>query len=489
MAQFNPYAMDPALAQGFSRLSKALIGDAGQDLDIARKNRIEELLPYEVKTEEARANQANAGAYSNTMLGNRYKSETTNQDMKNEQLGALLESFKVLENSPEAAAAIMEATGINLTDPAAQSALVRALVGREGDINQTSSALTNVGEAKNTRRAENIALDPNQPMTERLLAQQLLGTTLGKYSDPTFPVTELTETNKTDITKNENDNAQADRDNIRDNETKENVANIEADAKVKEAEIEAAAREAYERYRTTAQYGPGGSEDRKQDKIIEQQKWVHNNTPLEITVADGKEIVLSPEAGVRLGIKPDEDGLYTLSGKPKLGNVVVKVGEEDVYLTPQDAELLGIPKNDAGQYVIKGNPKPTTKKSGSDKPNFSVPENVSNNLQDLSNAMISENDLDLPPQAQQVIIQVAGADYGENGSLTKAREILTKELGRVVTINPPGAMNQFNTVQIIIDEAVEFKEEYGSDKVVPMLINDLGFNEVQAQAILAHIGG
>lgn len=406
MAQFNPYAMDPALAQGFSRLSKALIGDAGQDLDIARKNRIEELLPYELKSEEALAAQRNAGAYSNTQLGNKYKSETTGQDLKNQQLGALLQSFEVLEKSPEAAAAIMEATGINLTDPAAQSALVRALVGREGNIDQTSSALTNIGEAKNTRRAENIALDPNQPIDERLLAQQFLGTNLGQYSNPDFAETELTANNERKLQENVNDNAQSGANNAATNEANIEIAEINAQADVDEATINANATEAYNNYKNNLIYGEGGSEDRKQASVVEQQRWEHNNEVLEITVEPGKEIVLSPAAGQRLGLEPDDDGLYTLDGRSKPGAFVVKVGEEDVYLTKEDADALGIPVNDKGQYVIKGNPK-----AGS-----------SNSRTNMQTANMSEEDVadverklaDRIPAAMEGLpanIQIAISDY------------------------------------------------------------------------------
>ena len=54
MAQ-NPYQMDPFLAQGFSNLTKALIGDPETDYQVARTNRVNTLLPLEQAQLEAAA--------------------------------------------------------------------------------------------------------------------------------------------------------------------------------------------------------------------------------------------------------------------------------------------------------------------------------------------------------------------------------------------------------------------------------------------------
>lgn len=49
----NPYQMDPFLQQGFSNLTKALIGDAETDYQVARTNRVNELLPLEKQQMQA----------------------------------------------------------------------------------------------------------------------------------------------------------------------------------------------------------------------------------------------------------------------------------------------------------------------------------------------------------------------------------------------------------------------------------------------------
>ena len=62
MARQNPYQMDPFLAQGFSSLTKALIGDAETDYQVARTNRVNELLPLEKRQIEAQILGSNASA-------------------------------------------------------------------------------------------------------------------------------------------------------------------------------------------------------------------------------------------------------------------------------------------------------------------------------------------------------------------------------------------------------------------------------------------
>ena len=54
--------MDPMLAQGFSSLTKALIGDPETDYQVARTNRVNELLPLEKQQMQAQIGGSNASA-------------------------------------------------------------------------------------------------------------------------------------------------------------------------------------------------------------------------------------------------------------------------------------------------------------------------------------------------------------------------------------------------------------------------------------------
>ena len=87
MARQNPYAMDPYLAQGFSNLTKALIGDAETDYQVARtdytksqQNRLDQLLPYELKSEEALAAQRNAAAVASQAMAKLRQAETLTEN-------------------------------------------------------------------------------------------------------------------------------------------------------------------------------------------------------------------------------------------------------------------------------------------------------------------------------------------------------------------------------------------------------------------------
>ena len=62
MPRQNPYMMDPLLAQGFSNLTKALIGDPETDYQVARTNRVNELLPLEKQQIQAQIGGSNASA-------------------------------------------------------------------------------------------------------------------------------------------------------------------------------------------------------------------------------------------------------------------------------------------------------------------------------------------------------------------------------------------------------------------------------------------
>ena len=72
--------MDPLLAQGFSNLTKALIGDPETDYQVARTgyqaaqtNRLNELLPFEIESEKGLASQRNSTAGNQAAQGKYYE--------------------------------------------------------------------------------------------------------------------------------------------------------------------------------------------------------------------------------------------------------------------------------------------------------------------------------------------------------------------------------------------------------------------------------
>mgnify|MGYP003664681078 CR=1 FL=1 len=80
MPSRNPYQMDPMLAQGFSSLTKALIGDPETDYQVARTNRVNELLPLEKQQMQAQIGGSNASAAAARALETLRQSQTLTED-------------------------------------------------------------------------------------------------------------------------------------------------------------------------------------------------------------------------------------------------------------------------------------------------------------------------------------------------------------------------------------------------------------------------
>ena len=88
MSRRNPYALDPNLMQGFSNLTRALIGSASDDAALAR----------------ARASDATAALR---------KSQTTGVDQENEMAASLYAAGNALATNPNFQSQIAKALGID----------------------------------------------------------------------------------------------------------------------------------------------------------------------------------------------------------------------------------------------------------------------------------------------------------------------------------------------------------------------------------------
>ena len=370
MSRRNPYALDPNLMQGFSNLTRALIGSASDDAALAR----------------ARASDATAALR---------KSQTTGVDQDNAMAASLYAAGNALATDPNFQSQIAKALGIDTlasefmgppapgqmrlgTDNATNMA--RTALGKYGSADQMTSAFGNIGEGADNSLARSMILSGTDDEAGR--GALMLSPGGGKYQNPGFAGLELSTNDAT---------------NRRDDDLDYNLGKFkvetESDDRQRGQDITSADnRYATDESETTKrrsddlQYGPGGQGDRdntargaweryKADKDYDAKiydtdkddtfaRWKHDNRDIEISVEPGKQIVVNPEAGKKLGIQPDASGLYVLDGGPKPGAIIVKVGKEDVYLTEADAKALGIKKNDAGQYVIPGKPELAPKGSG-----------------------------------------------------------------------------------------------------------------------------
>jgi len=342
----NPYAPDPYLQQGFSNLSRALIGSAADDANVAMS-----------KYRDA---------------------QTVGQNQDNAMNQELYAAGQALSQSPEFQSSLLNAMGVNtmgqnvvgppqpgqvrLGSDAAGN-LARSVLGTYGNADQMSNAFTNLGQAKSSRLAEGMILGGSDKQAGR---GALLLRGGNKYNNPGFADKELSTNDATN--RREDDlrfgvGGQGDRDTTAQETTK--VTNNLADNATAQRQDDMKfgpggqgdrdndAKKAYENYRTDAQ------ETTKRDNNADEikfKKWKHNNRDIEITVEPGKQVVVNPAAGELLGLQPNNDGLYILDGGPKPGSVTVKVGKEDVYLDKATADAIGVKKNADGQYVIPGDP-------------------------------------------------------------------------------------------------------------------------------------
>lgn len=76
----NPYQLDPFLAQGFSNLTKALIGDPETDYQVARTNRVNELLPLEKQQMQSSIAGNNASAAAANALATLRAAQTLSEE-------------------------------------------------------------------------------------------------------------------------------------------------------------------------------------------------------------------------------------------------------------------------------------------------------------------------------------------------------------------------------------------------------------------------
>jgi hypothetical protein len=463
--------MDPLLAQGFSSLTKALIGDPETDYQVSRTgyqnaqtNRLNKLLPYETKSLAAQEAQRLAAAAASTAQGGLYDQKTT--DLQTDAANLL-----ALSQSPElagvAASMFDLGEGANLSPEVGQSILYRLF--QEGDANSIASALATMGEGQDFNAARGVVLDESADINERIIANALLGNAPVKYSKPDFAQTELEANNQTDLQQ----------------------TGLTAGATVEAASINANATTAYQNYKSDLQFGVGGSADREGERKTAQAQWEHENATLEINVEPGKQVVLSPKAGERLGLEPNDEGLYVLDGGPKPGSIVVKVGEEDVYLTEADAKALGIEKNDAGTYMIPGRANP--KGSGNLK---TVSTAATKFLGETIKTELGASGLEVPDSIQLEVRGDAANLIQEDGNTEAAATFIARALKPVVIteqnlVRFGRPISGFSAPQYVLDQIGKIKEAAQNPSVVPsniltMLTEDYGYDEDQAKAIMAY---
>jgi len=355
MAQ-NPYQMDPFLAQGFSNLTKALIGDPETDYQVARTNRVKTLLPYEQA-------QLEAAAAADTSLAGQRDQETAG-------LVALNEALKILESDPTVSAAFIEPLGLPKTtpygqpiniDPSVTGAMLRAIL-QGGNPDQRATALDTVGSGRARRAAEKYILSGNSSEAGR---GALLLHGGNKFNDPDFADRELQGNIDLGVKVSEDDliadkyedklrfgeGGQGDRDTAANNKGLKDVAQIKADA---EKEWQEAVQELKNKSEKelaqikdeTARYDIDQSNKRLKEESIYKQYITVNG-----------EMIVSPELGQELGIQPDPTtNKYTMSFGTTESMIEVEIENPGgkptiVKIAPENIEKLN-PVSRGGKLII-----------------------------------------------------------------------------------------------------------------------------------------
>ena len=358
MPRQNPYMMDPLLAQGFSNLTKALIGDPETDYQVARTgyqneqtNRLKALLPFETKSLAAQEAQRLAAAAASTKQGGMYDQKTT--DLQTDAANLL-----ALSQSPElvgvAASMFNLGEGANLSPEVGQSLLYRLF--QEGDANSIASALATMGEGQDFNTARGVVLDESADIDERIIANTLLGNAPNQYSNPAFAQTELTDTlsNNLDVQKLEN---KGDID----------VANVNRQSAIAVQKIDSEAQKVWEAY----------SADRKKEADVDVQKLKSTQSGVEaanrlaaeiqwesennVIVEDGR-MVFSPEAAkkygvtntVNLGSAENPQNMYVIDVSPENKNgisVTIEGTGREIFLDQQYFDKFNV-QNRNGIFVI-----------------------------------------------------------------------------------------------------------------------------------------
>ena len=355
MAQ-NPYQMDPFLAQGFSNLTKALIGDPETDYQVARTNRVKTLLPYEQA-------QLEAAAAADTSLASQRDEETAG-------LVALNEALKILESDPTVSAAFIEPLGLPKTtpygqpiniDPAVTGAMLRAIL-QGGNPDQRASALDIVGGGGARRQAEDFILYGTDDQAARgALFSDPSG---GQFQNPGFAMQQLQGNLKLGYQESEDDliadknedklrygeGGQGDRDAKIESDTKIKIAGIEAEAlkewKSAVADITTASAE------TIAKI----EDDFKREELKQNQTRLKNESVFSQYITLNDEMIVSPELGKKLGISPNADGKYTMSFGNTESMIDVEIENPNgtstiVKIAPENIQKLN-PVTKNGKLVI-----------------------------------------------------------------------------------------------------------------------------------------
>lgn len=467
MARFNPYG-NSQIADSISSIAKALIGSADTDAALARANASNASAKSYLA--QARERAANADILESLAKAGEGLSN-------NPKFQGIAASVLGVPTLPESYIGPPAPNQMRLGTEA-MSNLARTILGEYGTANQMSEAFSNIGLGNQEMLAGNLILGGTPEQAQR--GALFKAPTGGKYQNPSMAATELADTlanelqlqklkNKAEIEAAriaaaadkyaaeaqygpegseraiadikataekewqnyktdvglESDKFQANKKLEADNyatDKRLEAENYKTDKTFELGEAELADKKALETKRIETE------DDTARLKITEEikfEKWKFQNETLEMVVEPGKQIVLSPKAGERLGLTPNDQGLYILDGGPKRDSVTIKVGDDDVYLTKEQAEAIGIKPNAEGIYMIPGKAK-----AGSKANKFGATEQK--RVQDVAKQTMEDLGIDLTPRVQTAIMasleEEAAKRFQESNNINSATGYVVSKL-------------------------------------------------------------
>ena len=416
MATQNYFAMDPAISRSVSNLTRALIGSPSDDAASARAR-------Y-------------------------YDAQTVGQNTANERDAQLAEAGAALASSPQFQSVIAQSMGLNTMQPSfvgppsadtvrtgtdLAANLARTFLGEYGNAQQMANAADAYGGARSSRLAESMILGGSPDQAQR--GALMMAPRGGQYQNPDFAGQQLA---AEQATEQREDDMRFGPGGLGDRDTKAREAtNLEVgkgkNQVAKEVGMDAnERRERWEKHKAEAKAKVDRAKNKADDATA---RYKIDNEPVEINVTPGKMIILDPSTAERIGVKPiiDPDskfnGLHVLDGGKKPGDVVVKVGREDVFMDEATAKALNIPKNEDDQYVLPGAGFKTTS-SGS---GFTVASNDDTGLRNTFNAAADEADMpasDIPGGVQDLLVNQAtsASVMGDKKNMAKGNAYIKSQL-------------------------------------------------------------
>mgnify|MGYP006058534749 CR=1 FL=1 len=432
MATQNYFAMDPAISRTVSNLTRALLGSASDDAAIARaryydeQTKAQQLQSRGLEEQLDAQNKASLTPLLQNQVANVFGGEMNN--------GNLIQ--RVLPGGPQQSVPLLPNQNQMSQDDVTNQlgALARSMYGDgTSNANQLSQMLGNLAESGQSRLAQSMILSGSPDQAQR--GALMMAPQGGQFQNPDFAGQKLAAEQATE--KREDDmrfglGGQGDRDTIEQEATKLKVG-MDKNQVTREVGMDKNARqERWEKYKTDA----NAKVDREKNEAADATaRYKIDNEPVEINVTPGKKIILDPTTAERIGVNPVNDpnskfnGLHVLDGGKKPGDVVVKVGKEDVFMDEATAKALGIPKNENNQYVLPGAGFSTTS-SGSGS-GFTVASSDDTNLRNTFNAAANAADMrDIPGGVQDLLVNEAtsASVMGNKKNMAKGNAYIKAQL-------------------------------------------------------------